>query len=135
MKLNPKLSEPEAEMKHKILAQTAAVFDPLSLCLPVTIKRLLLCDLWERKLGRADAISEDLCTRWKVLYQELVLLNSLGFPRQDFSDCSPADIYVFYDASKAAYSFAVYVVQGSRSALLFSKDKVAPSVAMSLPTL
>ena len=42
---------------------------------------------------------------------------------------------VFFYASKAAYSFAVYVIQGSRSALLFSKAKVAPTVAKSLPML
>ena len=72
LKLNPRFSESEANMKRKILAQTSAVFDPLFLCLPITFKgRLLLCDFWKQKLGWDDAISEDLCTRWKVLYQEL----------------------------------------------------------------
>ena len=48
LKLNSRLSEPKANTKRKILAQTSAVFEPLSLCLPVTIKRrLLLCDLWK----------------------------------------------------------------------------------------
>ena len=41
----------------------------------------------------------------------------------------------FCDASKAAYGFAVYVVLCSRSALLFSKAKVVPTAAKSLPTL
>ena len=41
----------------------------------------------------------------------------------------------FCDVSKAVYGFAVYIVQGSRSALIFSKVKVAPTVANSLPTL
>ena len=95
-------------MKRKILAQTSAVFDPLPLCLPVTIKgRLLLHDFWKRKLGWDDAISEDLGTRWKVLYQEIVLSNSLESPKQVFSDCSSADLYVFCDASKAANGFAM----------------------------
>ena len=96
MELNPRLSEPEANKKCKILSQTSAVFDPLSLCLPVIIKeRLLLRDLWKQKSGWDDAISEDLCTRWNVFYQELVLLNSLEFSRQVFSDCDPADLYIF----------------------------------------
>ena len=61
LKLNPRLSETESNTKRQILAQTSTVFDPLSLCLPVTIKgRLLLCDLWKHKLGLDDAISEDL---------------------------------------------------------------------------
>ena len=42
LKLNPRLSEPEANTKCKILAQTSAVYDPLSVCLPVTIMRKLL---------------------------------------------------------------------------------------------
>ena len=63
LKLNPRHSEPEANTKRKNLAQTSVVFDPLFLCLPVTIKgRLLLRDLWKQKLGWDDAISEDLCT-------------------------------------------------------------------------
>ena len=41
LKLNPRLSEPEANTKRKILAQTSAVFDLLSLCLPVTMKERL----------------------------------------------------------------------------------------------
>ena len=107
LKLNPRLSVPEANPKRKILAQSSAVFGLLSLCLPVTIKgRLLLRDLWKHKLGWDDAISEDLCTRWKVLYQELLLLNSLEFPRQVFNDCCPADFYVFCYVSKSAYGFA-----------------------------
>ena len=96
LKSNRRLSEPEANTKGKCLEYNSAVFDPLSLCLPVTIyRRLLLRDLWKQKLGCDDAISDDLCTKWKVLYQELVLLNSLEFPRQVFSDCGPADLYVF----------------------------------------
>ena len=52
LKLNPRLSEPEANTKRKILAQTSTVFDPLPLCLPVSIKvGLLLSDLWKQKLG------------------------------------------------------------------------------------
>ena len=83
-KLNPRLFEPEANTKRKILAQTSAVFDPLSLCLPVMIKgRLDLRDLWKQKLGWDDAIFENLCPKWKVLYQGLVLLNSLEFPSQE----------------------------------------------------
>ena len=34
----------------------------------------------EAEFRTGDAISEDLCTRWKVLYRELVQLNSLEFP-------------------------------------------------------
>ena len=130
LKLNPRLSAPEADTQRKILAQTLAVFDPLFVCL---LKGRLVAIYRNRRWY--DAISEDLYTRWKLLYQELVLLNSLEFPRHVFSDCGPADRYVFCDASKAVYGFAFYVVQGRRFALLYTKAKVAPTVAKSQPTL
>ena len=96
--------------------------------------RLLLRDLRRQKLGWDDAISEDLCKRWKVIYQELVLLNSLGFPKQVFSDRGPADPYVFCEASKTVYKICD-VVQVITSALLFSKAEVSPTVAKYLPKL
>ena len=71
----------------------------------------------------------------KSFISRTLLLNGLEFPWQVFSDCGPIDLYVFGHASKAAYGFAVYLVQGSRSPRKFSKAKVTPTVAKSLPTL
>ena len=88
--LNPKYSVPAANTKPKILAQTAALLDPLFLCLLVTIKgRLILHDLW--KLGWDNVIMGDLHVKWEKLYQDFMLLGNLEFPRQVFSDSDSAD--------------------------------------------
>ena len=80
--MNPKYSELDTNTKRKILAQTAALFDPLSLFLPVTIKgRLILRDLWKLKLGWDDVITDNLYARWEELYQDFMLLGNLEFPR------------------------------------------------------
>ena len=91
-------------------------------------------DLWKLKLGWDDVITDDLYARWEKLYQDFMLLGNLEFPRQVFRDSDSADLYIFCDASKAAYGFVVYIVQGSKP-VLFSKAKVAPIVTKSLPTL
>ena len=42
----------EANIKRKILAQSSKVFDPLSLCLPVTVRsKILIRRLWPLNLG------------------------------------------------------------------------------------
>ena len=52
LKLSDKIIDPSAVTKRKILAQTAGVFELLSLCLPMTARgKLLLHDLWKMKLG------------------------------------------------------------------------------------
>ena len=122
--------------KRGILGQTARVFDPLSLCLPVTIRgKMLLRDLWSQKLDWDDIESKEFQNLWSALSCDLAKLDSLQFPRFVISEDSLADFYIFCDASKGAYGFSVYSVQNSKSHLLFSKAKVAPMKPKSLPTL
>ena len=66
---------------------------------------------------------------------DLAKLDSLKLPRLVTSENSPADFYIFCDASKGAYSFAAYSVQDGESHLVFAKFKVAPMKPKSLPTL
>ena len=55
--------DPSVSTKRRILVQTAGVFDPLSLCLPVTIRgKMLLRDLWSQKLDWDDVVSEEFPT-------------------------------------------------------------------------
>ena len=78
--LNPEYSRQAANKKHKILAQTVALFDPLSHCFPVTIKgRLIFCDLWKLNMGWDDVITGDIYARWRKLYQDFMALGNLEF--------------------------------------------------------
>ena len=59
----------------------------------------------------------------------------MEFPRYTLSVDVPGDLYLFCDASKAAYGFAAYMVQDGKSHLIFSKVKVAPLQSRTLPVL
>ena len=125
-----------AGTKRQILAQTAAVFDPLSLCLPVTVRgKLLLRDLWKLKVGWDEEIPTEKLAEWQRLAPDLAQLNELEFPRCAFKDDLPTNLFVFCDASKSAYGCAFYLVQDDRPVLLFAKAKVAPMSPRTLPTL
>ena len=46
--------------KREILSQNSSIFDPLSLCLHVTVKgRILLRDLWKQKLGWDEKVPDE----------------------------------------------------------------------------
>ena len=89
--------------KRGILAQTARVFDPLSLCLPVTIRgKMLLRDLWSQKLDWDDIVWKEFQNLWFALSCDLAKLDSLQFLRFVISEDGLADFYIFCDASKGA---------------------------------
>lgn len=47
----------KVDTKRALLSQTASVFNPLSLCIPVTVRaKVLLRELWPRKLSWNDRI-------------------------------------------------------------------------------
>ena len=50
----------DVKTKRGILSQTSKMFDPLSLCLPVTVRgKVLLRDLWSQKVGWDEEINSD----------------------------------------------------------------------------
>ena len=92
--------------KIRILTQTARFFDSLSLCLPITIRgKMLLRDLWFQRLGWDDIVSEEYQTLWSALSHDLAKFDSLKIHRFVTSEDSPANFYIFSDASKGAYLF------------------------------
>ena len=81
--------------KRGILAQTARVFDPLSLCLPVTIRgKMLLRDLWSQKLDWDDIVSKEFQNLWSALSCDLAKLDSLQFCRDRPANVNISD-YTF----------------------------------------
>ena len=62
----------KAVSKREVLSETSKVFDPLSLCLTVTIRgRLLLRDLWERQLDWDEKIPEGFQKAWSTMSYDL----------------------------------------------------------------
>ena len=132
---NPHIDH-NVKTKRGILSQTSKVFDPLSLCLPVTVRgKVILRELWSQKVDWDEEISSDSLSKWSALSKDLSQLPSLVFPRFCIDKDKSSELYIFCDSSKQAYGFAAYNVQEGKSSLIFSKAKVAPMKPKSLPTL
>ena len=72
----------DVKTKRGILSQTSKMFDPLSLCLPVTVRgKVLLRDLWSQKVGWDEEINSDSFAKWSALSKDLSQLTSVEFPR------------------------------------------------------
>ena len=126
----------DVKTKRGILSQTSKMFDPLSLCLPVTVRgKVLLRDLWSQKVGWDEEINSDSFAKWSALSKDLSQLTSVEFPRFCIDKDKPSELYIFCDSYKQAYGFAAYNVQDGKSSLIFAKAKVAPMMSKSLPTL
>ena len=91
--------------------------------------------LWADKLEWDQEISEEMYKVWIKLYNDLVMLNKLQFPRFALNSEDPVSFYVFSDASILAYGFIIYAVQNGKSNMVFAKGKVSPMQKKSLPTL
>ena len=126
----------DVKTKRGILSQTSKVFDPLSICLPVTVRgKVLLRNLWSLKVDWDDEINSDSFAKWSALSKDLSQLTSVEFPRFCIDKDKPSELYIFCDSSKQAYGFAAYNVQDGKSSLVFAKAKVVPIKSKSLPTL
>lgn len=137
----------EAEMnrcmsKRQILSLVCRVFDPLGLIAPIIIgSKILLQDLWRKKLGWDDEVPEGIAGQWYRLEEELQKLSSLKIPRYVLCDNrEEIQLHGFCDASLKAYGACVYVrsydLEGNcKSNLVCSKSRVAPLKTVSLPRL
>jgi len=135
MSVTPVKCDPCASTKRRILAEAAKVFDPLSLCLPVTLRgRVLVAKLWKEGLNWDEQIPDRFLPLWKALAQDLSGLSDVMFGRSVFQG-GQGELFIFCDASTEAYGFAAYVVQHRHPRLVFAKAKVAPLKAKTLPTL
>ena len=128
---------PQAATKREVLSETSKVFDPLPLCLPVTIRgHLLMRDLWVEKLTWDEEIPSEYQKIWKELSKDLCELGSLSFTRNVVDSDGPGSLYLFSDASKDnAYGFVAYLRQNGVCNNIFSKGKVVPVARKSLPSL
>ena len=136
IQLSPSRFDQNVITKRSILSNISKVFDPMGLCLPVTVRgRLIMRDLWTKKLDWDDEIPSEFQSSWSSLHSDLSQLCSLQFSRCAIYDNMPSELYIFCDASKKVYGFTAYSVQAGKSNLIYAKAKVAPMKPKSLPTL
>ena len=104
--------------KRTTLKEVAEVFDQLGLFSPVTIQgKLLLQDLWKKRLSWDDELDEEDCGRWKTIHTELIRITESSIPRSIAMESLQQDkrckLLCFCDASSSAYAAAVYLHQVS----------------------
>ena len=129
-----------------VLSLVSAVYDPIGLVAPFTIKaRLLLKDIW-RLSGQQwdDNLPDDIVTKFLEWSKELSSLNEITIPRSYFCQTvETIELHVFGDSSQDAFG-AVAFLRGklvndhdvvTQLAFVFGKARVAPMKALTVPKL
>ena len=126
----------EAKSKRMILSQISKVYDPLGLCLPVSIRgKIILRDIWLIGIPWDELLPQQIIDEWKSFMIDLNSLKSINFPRKSIqTNGSTNSLFVFCDASKKCYGFVAYIVNKEAN-FIFAKAKVAPIQGRSLPSL
>ena len=129
-----------------VLSLVSAVYDPIGLVAPYTVKaRLLLKDIW-RLSGQKwdDLLPEDIVAMFLDWSSELGTLKELVIPRSYFQqnvECS--ELHMFGDSSQDVFC-AVAFLRGkvntgngcsTEIAFVFGKARVAPMKALTIPKL
>ena len=121
--------------KREIVSQISSLFDPLGIITPITINlKFFIRKLHLGKYSWDETLPNELLSEYKSLGKQVNSCRSLCFPRMAFSS-QKIKLSVFCDASKEAYSCAVFAVEKGKSSLVFSKVKLAPFPSKTLPSL
>ena len=128
--------------KRDMLKQGASVFYPLGLFSSITLRgKLLLQNIWMKKLDWDDPIDESEIKVWSSLKEDLFRISDLkvricvSIQGKD----ALSNLLCFCDASTRAYSTNIYLEQQSdderKSELIFSKTRIAPTYGSTTPRL
>lgn len=129
--------------KRAILSIIARLFDPLGWASPIVITaKIILQELWIRKIEWDAELPDDLAERWRIYYGQLENIQRVSIPRWTGQSIeNPAfEIHGFADASTRAYAAVIYLrslrdSEDSIVTLLIAKTKVAPVTPVSVPRL
>ncbi|XP_016657058.1 uncharacterized protein LOC107882735 [Acyrthosiphon pisum] len=129
--------------KRHILAETAAIFDPLGLVGPIIVQaKLIIQSLWQIRISWDEPLPDNIRIEWVKYRKGLSMLNKLTIPRNIGCNKILANIQIhgFADASIKCYGACIFLrstnEQGEHTAkLICAKSKVAPLKVISLPRL
>ena len=130
-----------------VLSLVSAVYDPIGLVAPYTVKaRLLLKDIW-RLNGQQwdDELPPDLVTKFLKWSKELPTLSDITILRAYFvGEIEALELHLFGDSSQEVFSAVAFLRakvtakdSGSTTelAFVFGKARVAPMKALTIPKL
>ncbi|XP_062557436.1 uncharacterized protein LOC134222310 [Armigeres subalbatus] len=143
--LNQEEQATKCTTKRMVLSSVMALFDPLGLLSPVTIRgRMLVQDLWRTGCEWDESIDSVSFQKWQRWTELLQNIETLKIPRSYFGSARTCEIedlqlHVFTDASETAYGCVAYfraAIRGEiQCALVMSRSKVAPLKLLSIPRL
>ena len=137
---------PSALTQRAVLSLVAAVFDPIGLVEPFTVRaRLLLKDIW-RVSGQQwdDQLPTDIAQRISEWIIELPRLSEMAIPRSYFPvDVDQIELHLFGDSSQEVFSTVAFlrgrpcVVTNANPFLSFviGKTRVAPMKSLTVHKL
>ena len=134
----PQSSRPVS--KRDVLQLSSRIYDPLGHLSPVTVKaKLLIQELWQRKLEWDEPLPADLEAKWNDIARDIQEANKLVLPRCFFpqmqTEAQPIYLHVFADASPKAYGAVAFISNDHHSSFVMSKSRVAPLKELTLPQL
>lgn len=128
--------------KRSMLSLTQRVFDPIGFTCPATLyPKILLQQTWEKSIGWDIPVDEEMAHNFRLWIKELPFLMKIRIPRwTGFEDAKQLSIHTFCDASKSAFSAAVFLRGIGHNGrvfvnLLTAKSRVAPLKELSIPRL
>ncbi|KMQ86668.1 hypothetical protein RF55_14291 [Lasius niger] len=129
--------------KRSVLSFIARLYDPLGWASPVVISaKILMQELWLRKLGWDSPVPNDLLKQWTDYCSDLPHLSGTRVPRWTgmHEKKIGLELHGFADASTRAYAAVVYIrilhsLTDIQVSLIAGKTKVAPLKTVSVPHL
>ncbi len=141
-KMNDNL--PMEGTKRNVLKFLASIYDPLNLFSPCLLDmKIFLRKCWKNKYEWNQALPQALQAEWIKLRTETLEIPKINLPRK-YWNCEGEGTYalhIFCDASKDAYACCAYLVfttkrkNESKASLIFSKMRLSPPKALSIPRL
>lgn len=101
--------------KREVLGEIAKLFDPLGILSPIVVlAKLVMQQLWRKKLDWDDEIPSEELEVWSKLRRELCEINNMKIPRCVAVDDPVAfELHGFSDASQRAIGWWCWVISGA----------------------
>ena len=140
----PDLTDSGTPTKRQVASAVARTFDVLGWFAPASITiKILLHQLWEKKISWDEKIPDDLIKTWEVWKTELPSLAQHPIPRRLSQHTEPVisrKLHSFCDASTAAYGGVIYLrlLHANTSisvSLVTAKTRVVPLSGLTIPRL
>ncbi|XP_071137411.1 uncharacterized protein [Mytilus edulis] len=127
--------------KRELLRQSSAIYDPLGLLGPITIRaKTLIQELWKKGYAWDETLPKKIENEWTDVKNDILQITTkLKIQRYYFAnhdeETSDTTLHIFVDASQKAYGASVYLSKGTESTLVIAKNRVAPLKLITLPKL